>query len=95
MAQGECAVGAKRTGIKGTSFAGLTPVVGDGMKVGCGVLPGDGSARSNVDEFRGIIRRERAKDNAKGRWGYRIGCHGNRCYQKQTDYQENKPASFQ
>ena len=91
MAHCECAVGAKRTGIKGTSFTGLTPIVGDGMKVGGWVLPGDGNARSNVDEFWRIIRRERAKGNSKGRWA----CHCKRTYQKQTDHQENNPSSFQ
>ena len=64
----ECAVWANRAGIKGTSFTGLTPIVSDGMKVGCRVLPGDKSAGSNVGEFRGIIWRECAEDYSEGRW---------------------------
>ncbi len=84
MAHSKCAVWAKRTGIKGTSFTGLTPIVGDGMEVGGRVLPGNGSARSNVDEFRGIIRKERSNGNSEGRWS----CDGKRTDHKQTDYQE-------
>jgi len=65
-------------------FPDLTPIVGDGMEVGGGVLPGNGSARSNVDEFRGIIRKKRAHGNSKGRWSGK----GQRTNHQQTDEQE-------
>lgn len=68
MTKRECAVGAKRAGIKDTSFTGLTSIVSDGMKIGSRVLPGDKSACSNVGKFWGIIRGECAEDNSEGRW---------------------------
>ena len=91
MTHSEHAVGAKRTGIERTSLAILTPIVGDGMEVGGGVLPGNGRARSNMDEFGRIIRREGAQSNAKGRGS----CDCKRTDHKQTAYQEGEPSSFQ
>jgi len=41
MGHRESAVGAERTGIKGTSFTCLTPIVGDGMEVSGWVDPGN------------------------------------------------------
>ena len=68
MTKRECAVGAKRAGIKGTSFPVLTFIMSDGMKIGGRVFPGNKSACSNVGDVRGIIGRECAEDNSKGRW---------------------------
>ena len=91
MGHRESAVGAKRTGIKGTSFTRLTPIVGDGMEVGGWVVPGNWGTRANVDECRGVIRGECANSNTQSRWGgYR-----KRTHQKHANHQEDKPSSYQ
>jgi hypothetical protein len=74
MGHGESAVGAKGTGIKGTSISRLTAIVSDGMEVGGWVVPGNCSTCANVDECRGIIRGECPNSNMQSRWGgYREG----------------------
>jgi hypothetical protein len=92
MAHRESAVRAKGPGIEGTSFTRLTPIVGDGMEVGGGVVPGNWSSRANVDECRGVIRGECANSNAqRSRWGgYR-----KRTHKKDANHQEDKPSSYQ
>ena len=91
MGHGESAVGAKGTGIKGTSISRLTAIVSDGMEVGGWVVPGNCSTRANVDECRGIIRGECPNSNMQSRWGgYR-----ERTHQKDGNHQEDKPSSFQ
>lgn len=90
MVDGECTIWANSSGIKGTIFTLLTSIVGDGMKGGGWILPGNNSARPNVYNFRGIIRCERFNGNPQ--------CGGSCCrkrtYQHYSRHQSDGPGYF-